>query len=217
MPNNRINYNIWAETYDVVINKTRDLEAKVLQETFKDSEFDSFLEIGCGTGKNTEFLLSICKTITAVDFSEEMIYRAKEKFSDDKIDFILADISDDWSFKNKLFDAVGFSLVLEHIEDLHHIFGQTTKYLKPGGIVYIGEFHPFKQYLGKKARFETNNSITVLECYVHSVSEFVNIAKIYGLEMIEIMEYSDGNETGAIPRILKIVFKKKKLNKNTVE
>jgi len=50
-------YNSWASQYDTDENKTRDLEAKALREVFSIISFNTVLEIGCGTGKNSEWLL----------------------------------------------------------------------------------------------------------------------------------------------------------------
>jgi hypothetical protein len=51
-------YSIWAEYYDTNKNKTRDIEAISLRETLSNMRFKSYLEIGCGTGKNTEWLIN---------------------------------------------------------------------------------------------------------------------------------------------------------------
>ncbi|MCY7361353.1 MAG: class I SAM-dependent methyltransferase, partial [Ignavibacteria bacterium] len=59
-------YNSWADQYDSNINRTRDLEAISLRETIVNIQFETCLEIGCGTGKNTEWLVTKCKEITAV-------------------------------------------------------------------------------------------------------------------------------------------------------
>ena len=50
-------YNIWADQYDTNENKTRDLEAIILKKKMSHYSFDQVLEIGCETGKNTEWLL----------------------------------------------------------------------------------------------------------------------------------------------------------------
>ena len=47
-------YNSWAESYDAVKNKTRDLELKVGQAILKDKKYSRIIELGSGTGKNTE-------------------------------------------------------------------------------------------------------------------------------------------------------------------
>src|SRR5438270_14076957 len=102
-------YNIWAEQYDTNNNKTRDLEALALRKTLADIEFNSCLEIGCGTGKNTEWLVTKSKEITAVDLSEEMLAKAKEKISPGKVSFLQADITTSWSLGVKRFNLVTFS------------------------------------------------------------------------------------------------------------
>lgn len=53
-----------------------------------------------------------------MDFSEEMLAKAKEKITAEKIQFIKADITAPWTFSQQGYDLVSFSLVLEHIEEL---------------------------------------------------------------------------------------------------
>ena len=139
-------YNNWAKQYDTNINKTRDLEATALRELLSLISFERCLEIGCGTGKNTEWLSQKATDITAVDFSEEMLQKAKEKISSPNVTFQQADITKEWSFKTGVYDLVTYSLVLEHIEDLDFVFKETSSALITGSFVYLGELHTFKQY-----------------------------------------------------------------------
>lgn len=199
-------YNVWSAQYDTNINKTRDLEAAALRETLANISFDNCLEIGCGTGKNTEWLLTKAKQITAVDLSDKMLERAKEKISSDKVQFIEADIKKEWMFTNDKFDLVTFSLVLEHIENLECIFEKVANVIKPGGNVYIGELHPFKQYTGSKARFETDEGLHVVPCFDHNISDFTNAARMHGLQIMNINEYFDNNDRTTIPRIITFLF-----------
>ena len=46
-------YNVWADNYDTVVNKTREVEARALRTLLSQNNYESVLEIGCGTGKNT--------------------------------------------------------------------------------------------------------------------------------------------------------------------
>ncbi|HEY1024796.1 MAG TPA: class I SAM-dependent methyltransferase [Sphingobacteriaceae bacterium] len=50
-------YDLWSAQYDTNENKTRDLEGKALREVLSSYSFNNVLEIGCGTGKNTQYLL----------------------------------------------------------------------------------------------------------------------------------------------------------------
>ncbi len=200
-------YNLWSEQYDTNLNKTRDLEAIAFRKTLGEKSFSRCLEIGCGTGKNTEWLLHKADHITAVDLSEEMLAKAKSKINSGKVRFVQADIRTDWNFAEKQYDLVSFSLVLEHIENLDHIFMQISKVLQPGGFVYIGELHPYKQYSGTKARFENDEGLQILECYNHNISDFINAAKKSGLEIHQLDEFFD-DDNKAVPRILVIIFKR---------
>jgi ubiquinone/menaquinone biosynthesis C-methylase UbiE len=201
-------YNSWASQYDTNDNKTRDLEAKALRDILSTISFNTVLEIGCGAGKNTEWLLQKAQRITAVDLSEEMLSKAKEKIQSDNIEFIQFDINNDWNFTERTFDLIAFSLVLEHIENLDHIFKEVYKKLNDEGFVYIGELHPFKQYTGTKARFETKEGLQIVQCYNHHISDFIQSAKKYGLKLIGLDEYFDNEDKTSIPRILILLFQK---------
>ena len=120
-------YDHWSEQYDTNINLTRDLEALAFRKVLAEINFDTCLEIGCGTGKNTAWLAGRAKQITAVDLSNEMLAIAKEKIKADHVQFLQADILQDWNFISSAYDLVSFSLVLEHIENLELIFNKISK------------------------------------------------------------------------------------------
>lgn len=202
-------YNSWAMQYDTNENKTRDLEARSLRETLTPLSFAHCLEIGCGTGKNTVWLMEKAATVTAVDLSEEMLAKAKEKISAAHVQFVQADITQPWSFAATQFDLVGFSLVLEHIELLNPVLQKAAAALKPGGYLYISELHPFKQYNGSKARFETETGTQVVTCFNHHVTDFTDAATANSLELLTLKEYFDEDDRNNIPRLLTLLFQKK--------
>ncbi len=137
-----------------------------------------------------------------------MLARAKEKVKSAKVKFLQADITKNWSFAKNQYDLITFSLILEHIENLDTIFKEVSKVIAPEGYVYIGELHPFKQYTGSKARFETEEGIEILTCFIHNISDFFRSAKKHGFKITIINEFFDNDETTTIPRILSLLFKK---------
>lgn len=201
-------YDNWSAQYDTNLNKTRELEALALQQTLAGIRFDTCLEIGCGTGKNTIWLRTKAKEITAVDFSGEMLAKAKEKINIEKVHFVQADILHDWNFANGKYDLISFSLVLEHIENLEPVFEKASKIIATDGYIYIGELHPYKQYAGTKARFTTDEGEEVVTCFNHHISDFVLPAKKYGLAVIDINEYFDDADRTGIPRIITLLLRK---------
>jgi ubiquinone/menaquinone biosynthesis C-methylase UbiE len=201
-------YNVWASQYDTNDNKTRDLEAKSLREILHAINVDRCLEIGCGTGKNTQWLVEKAKHVTAVDLSEEMLAKAKARINSDRVTFRQADLATEWVFAEGLYNLVVFSLVLEHIEHLEPVFEKVAHVLQPGGYMYIGELHPFKQYSGSKARFDTEAGTHIVSCFNHNVSDFIQAARNHGLTVINLNEYFDQDDRTSIPRILTILFQK---------
>jgi ubiquinone/menaquinone biosynthesis C-methylase UbiE len=201
-------YNSWSAQYDTNDNKTRDLEALSLQKILQGKSFKHCLEIGCGTGKNTAWLLTICDQITAIDLSKGMLDIAKNKIQSDKVNFIEADITKDWTFANQTYDLVTFSLMLEHIQDLDAVFQKLAKVSDTGTRVYIGELHPFKQYAGSKARFETETGTQVVTCFNHHVTDFIQAANASGFHLLQLEEQFDEGDRSQLPRILNLLFEK---------
>lgn len=202
-------YNIWASQYDSNNNKTRDLEGVALKNTLSNISFTNCLEIGCGTGKNTTWLHTKGNKIVSVDFSEAMLAKAKSKIHSEKVKFIQADINKSWDFANQeKFDLATFSLVLEHIENLNSIFEKLSNVITPNGFVYLSELHPFKQYDGSKARFETESGVQMVTCFTHHLSDYCNAASINGFKIVLMEEYFDDDNRTNIPRILTMLFQK---------
>jgi ubiquinone/menaquinone biosynthesis C-methylase UbiE len=194
------------------------MEARVLRATLEplalphlspgQPTLGACLEIGCGTGKNTAWLIEKADHITAVDLSEEMLAKAREKITGAAVRWVQADITADWTFRDQLYDLVTFSLVLEHIADLGPIFREVAEALKPGGLVYIGELHPFKQYTGSRARFETATGTQIVNCFNHHVSDFTELPRQFGLVPVLVNEYFDEEDRSGIPRILTVLLQK---------
>ena len=206
--NVRQSYDLWAGHYDTDPNKTRDLEGVALRKSLNDVPFRHCLEIGCGTGKNTGWLTEKADEVVAVDLSGKMIEKAREKITSEKTSFHQADINLPWSFTLKQFDLITFSLVLEHVARLEPVFVEAAKKLLPGGSIYVAELHPFKQYLGSKARFETADGLHTVSCFNHHISDFTGAAEAAGLQLKKLNEFFDDPERSGVPRIITLVFGK---------
>lgn len=202
-------YNNWANQYDSNNNKTRDLEAVALRKMLKSIPFNTCLEIGCGTGKNTEWLVTKAVEILAIDISTEMLAKAKAKIISQLVRFQIADINQPWTFVSKKYELVTFSLVLEHIENLFAVFEKLSDTVKNSGYVYIGELHPFKQYSGTKARFETADGVQIVTCFNHHISDFTLPALQFGFEIVTVEEFFDEDDKNSIPRILGLLLRRK--------
>lgn len=199
-------YNQWAQQYDSNENRTRDLEAQSIREMLSDITFEHCLEIGCGTGKNTLWLAKKGSKITAIDLSENMLAIARKKVKSENVQFIKADILQDWDFEDEKFDLVVCSLVLEHIENIRSLFNKISKHLATKATIYIGELHPIKQYLGSQARFESKEGEQTVTAYTHHLSDFTEVARENSWKISKIKEFFDDESRNSPPRILAIKF-----------
>ncbi len=201
-------YNEWSGIYDSNENLTRDLDQKVTRETLAGQHFESILELGCGTGKNTAFLAEIGMNVHALDFSEGMVAKAREKVKAGNVRFSMADLTKRWPCEDAAYQLIICNLVLEHIKDLSHIFSEASRTLRPNGRFFINELHPFKQYGGTKARFERGENIIEVDVFVHHISEFTNAAEANGLKLVKLNEYWHELDEKKPPRLVSFLFEK---------
>jgi ubiquinone/menaquinone biosynthesis C-methylase UbiE len=201
-------YNDWSETYDMDENLTRDLDQKVTLALLANLHFTSILEIGCGTGKNTSFFALIGESVLAVDFSEGMIERAKQKVQAENVRFFMMDITQKWEVEDQSFDLIVCNLVLEHIKDLSFVFSEARRSLRDNGRFFLNELHPFKQYEGKKARFYRDQEKIEVDAFVHHISDFFNAAQTNGLSLVKLDEYWHEEDENKPPRLITLLFEK---------
>lgn len=202
-------YNKWSSTYDEDKNFTRDLDFIVMSKTFSKLKFNKILEIGCGTGKNTKLLSSIAKKVYALDFSEAMILKAKEKLKSENVFFSVSDITHKWLVEEKSINLVTCNLVLEHIEDINFIFSEASRSLVKQGKFFISELHPFRQYEGTKANFERDGIKTEIKAFVHHISDFLDAANKNGFKLLELKELWHEKDQNKPPRLVTFMFEKK--------
>ena len=205
----RAAYASWAASYDTNENRTRDLDAVVLRQHELDIAGRDVVEIGCGTGKNTEWLAKHASSVVALDLSPEMLAKARARVTSPNVSFLEHDIQRSWPLPDESANAVIGNLVLEHVSNLGIIFHEAQRVLRPNGTLFICELHPFRQHLGGQAQFtEESGERRLVEAYVHDVSEYVNSGIDAGLQLVRIGEWSDDEDrsSGAPPRLLSVLF-----------
>jgi malonyl-CoA O-methyltransferase len=204
--NPRYAYDRWAAQYDTDANDTRELNAEVLRKQTFIEEEDAVLELGCGTGLNTEWLAAQAGHVIATDVSEEMLARARGRLDSGSVTLQKLDVTELWPFGAGRFDVALATLVLEHVEVLGPVFQEARRVVRDGGTFYLAELHPYRQYGGTQAHFadEDTGETVVIDAFTHPVSEFVNTGVEAGFAVREMGEWrADGDE---LPRLLAIRF-----------
>lgn len=204
-------YNQWSATYDTDENRTRDLDHAVTRETLADLRYKSIIEIGCGTGKNTALFAQIGDRVRAFDFSEGMLKKAKQKLETDNVIFITADITKHWPCSDESTDLVACNLVLEHIDDITFVFSEAFRSLVEGGRFFICELHPFRQYQGTKARFQSSQKKIEIQAFTHHISDFLEAAEKNGLTLKKCSEWWHEADQDKPPRLVSFLFEKRNI------
>jgi ubiquinone/menaquinone biosynthesis C-methylase UbiE len=209
----RAAYDIWAETYDNSKNATRDLDGIVLRAQPFVLQGAKVVEVGCGTGKNTEWLASAAEVV-ALDFSDKMIEMARQRVPSERVAFFRHDVCQPWPVAERFADLITCNLVLEHIEDIGTVFKHARRAMKPGGILFVSEFHPFRQLLGKQARFASGDAEEIkVPAFLHDTADFVHAGLAQGLQLTQLSEWRDeGAVANVPPRLLTLTFRRAREN-----
>jgi malonyl-CoA O-methyltransferase len=202
-------YDRWSRRYDDDHNATRDLDARVVRQSPLHVHGAHVLELGCGTGKNSEWLAARARTLVALDFSPGMLDVARRRVRSERVRFVEHDITRPWPVAPASIDVVVGNLVLEHVRDLGPIYAEAARVLRGGGELFLCELHPYRQLRGGQAHFEdeeTNETVPVT-AYRHSVSEYVNGGIAAGFALRALGEHvEDSAPPESAPRLVSVLF-----------
>lgn len=140
---NKFIYMIGSPIYDKFFNSGIFLNARKL--IFQDIPFEKeqkILFVGVGTGADLELINHSDFDITAIDYSPDMLVKARTKFQGSTIRFLEMD-AQNMVFDNESFDYVVASLILSVVPDANKCFKEMVKVLQTDGkIIIFDKFTP---------------------------------------------------------------------------
>lgn len=125
-------YDLFGNVYNGKVNRKL---CTLISESIYQS--DVVLECACGTGMISEAIAPVCKSLTATDFSEGMLKRAKKKcraFSNVK--FQKADITS-LDYADESFDTVVAANVIHLLNQPYQALAELNRVCKEGGKLII--------------------------------------------------------------------------------
>lgn len=137
--NNRWNqfiYKCWAPFYDAFFNNGMFYRAR--KKVFQDVHFSPeqrILFVGVGTGADLAFIPHEVN-VTAIDYSSEMLQKAKDKYKNPSITFHQMD-AQQLTFDSVSFDVVVASLILSVVPDAEQVLKEMTRVVKPKGTILV--------------------------------------------------------------------------------
>jgi len=204
----REGYDQWAATYDTDGNPLVALEEPLVDRLLGDVRELGILDLGCGTGRHALRLAAAGARVVAIDFSEGMLERARQKPGADRVAFQSHNIATPLPFAAGLFDRIVCGLVLEHIADLAAFFGEMQRVLCPGGFAVVSAMHPAMMLKGVTARFHDERSGQEIrpESHPHQICDFVMAAISAGLTPDHLSEHAVGESLAQrLPRARRYV------------
>ena len=143
-----------AGVYDLFVNvvnrKTHEKLRQIIAGLIKPG--DDVLECACGTGLLSVVIASKCGALTATDFSEKMLKRAKKNCSAfQNITFRYADITA-LDFPDSSFDKVVAGNVIHLLDEPLKALDELNRVCKPGGMLIIPTYMN-KDRAGKTSEF----------------------------------------------------------------
>ncbi len=224
----RVNQDRWNELVDIHARSafynlsgfkagTRPLHGPELEELATDVPGKSLLHLQCHFGMDTLAWARLGATVTGVDFSDKAIAQAQALSKELGIDanFVCSNVYDLPHVLSGQFDIVYTSYgVLGWLPDLQRWGQVIAHFLKPGGIFYIAEGHPFiwifddaapdfkiaySYFLTEPLKFEVQGSYadpnaqlvhTTEYSWNHSLSEIINALISAGLKIDFLHEFS---------------------------
>jgi malonyl-CoA O-methyltransferase len=185
-------YDRWAEIYDAEDNPLVLLEEKHIGTMIGNVAGLAVADIGCGTGRHAVRLAAAGAKVTAVDFSEAMLQRARAKSGAETVTFIRHDLTERLPLESAGFDRAFCFLVLDHIPDPGKFFSELRRLCRLGGFVVVSVMHPAMSLRGVQARFIDPASGRRIspESHVHQISDYLMAATRAGLRLDHVSEHA---------------------------
>lgn len=188
----REGYDRWAAIYDDEDNPLLALEGPLFRRLLGEVAGLEVADLGCGTGRHSLALAAAGARVTALDFADGMVARARAKPGWERVRFVTHDLGQPLPLEAGAFDRVVSALVLDHVADLTAFFAECRRVCRPEGFVLVTVMHPALMLRGIRAHFTdpaTGHNVYP-RSHPHQVSNYVMAAVRGGLRLDHLGEHA---------------------------
>ncbi len=189
----------------------------IYQKLLSEIDGGRILDVGCGSGQFTEILTDSLKSfdsITGIDVTEEYLSEARQKFTDEKFQFLVAS-SQEIPFDDETFDLVVISKALHHVENPHASLAEMKRVLKPGGYFLVVEMHRDELSEAQEShmqyhhlRSEIDNALGISHHHTFHRNDIISLVDELQLTNRTITEFSPDESQAKDPEIIREFIRK---------
>ena len=204
----RDGYDRWAPNYDEEGNPLLALEEPEADRALGEVTGLAVLDVGTGTGRHALRLAARGARVTAIDFSDEMVAKARAKKGADRVRFENHDVTERLPYPDGSFDRVLSALVLEHVPDVEAFLRELARVTRADGRIVVTAMHPAMFLRGVSARFRDQGTGEFLRprSYAMQLSDYVMAALSADLRIVALVERAPDDALAArVPRAAKYV------------
>jgi ubiquinone/menaquinone biosynthesis C-methylase UbiE len=176
-------YNLWAAGYDNQPgNLMLDLDEAITGDFLsgKDLAAKVIVDIGCGTGRHWNKIFSKKPgRLVGYDVSSGMLAKLKQKFP--AAETFLLKGNQLAGMPDHSCDLVISTLTIAHIEKIENAVEEWNRVLKPGGEMFLTDYHPEALAKGGRRTFKHQNKLIAVRNYIHPIEKIKRIAGQLGL------------------------------------
>ena len=180
-------YSAWAPSYDMTMDDHLDLPLLGSMASVDWNGVAVAVDLGCGTGRIGAWLKARgVHQVDGVDASAAMLRQAAAKGLYDRL--IDADATAT-GLGGADYDLAISSFAACHLADLHELYAEAARLIRPRGRVVLVDYHPFMLLKGVPTHFKapTGEPIAIANV-VHLFSDHVQAGCGAGLTLLELRE-----------------------------
>jgi malonyl-CoA O-methyltransferase len=185
-------YRLWASSWDRSDSPIVELERRYLSPWLRDLHGETFVDVGCGTGRWMLHAVQEGARAIGVDLSLEMLQQAAVK-PGLRGRLAAADMAA-LPFGEGFADVVLCALSLGHCRDAASVVAGVLRMARTGGRVIISDFHPDAIRNGWKRTFECGGETLEVESYPYLIEDLMIQAHNSGYSLEQLLELNFGPE-----------------------
>jgi SAM-dependent methyltransferase len=167
----REGYRLWAPTY-ASETATSSLDDEMARSMLRGLPCTQLLDAGCGVGRRIQNI----PDAIGIDLCPEMLAAGGVQ------NVVTGDVRS-MPFAASRFDMIWCRLVLGHVPDAFRAYLEFARVCKPGGHVFVTDFHPDAVAAGHRRTFNAQEgTVHEIEHYVHS--DHIQLAANAGLTLV---------------------------------